>query len=221
MARSVQLRLRALRRQQCRKCRRPRNTGRPRATPVPHHSAARGGLSRAGRRMMRLSAGTHTRLGATWDGRGTNFALFSANAQSVELRPFDNQGRREIERITLPERTEDVWHGYLNDNSPGQLYGYRVHGPFEPEHGHRFNCHKLQNDPYAKRHSGRPRDDLSFVGRVNARGLPKAVVIDEAFNWGRRENRPNVALADAVIYEAHVKGLTQARHDVPAQMRGT
>src|SRR5690242_20935595 len=85
---------------------------------------------------MRLSAGTHTRLGATWDGRGTNFALFSANAQSVELCLFDNQGRREIERITLPERTEDVWHGYLNDVSPGQLYGYRVHGPYEPDHGH-------------------------------------------------------------------------------------
>jgi len=185
--------------------------------------------------MMRLSAGTHTRLGATWDGRGTNFALFSANAQSVELCLFDNQGRREIERIALPERTEDVWHGYLNDISPGQLYGYRVHGPYEPEHGHRFNCHKLLIDPYAKRLSGRfvwsdahfayrtgsPREDLSFDRRDNARGMPKAVVIDEAFNWGRRENRPNVALADAVIYEAHVKGLTQTRHDVPAHLRGT
>jgi glycogen operon protein len=185
--------------------------------------------------MMRLSAGTHTRLGATWDGRGTNFALFSANAQSVELCLFDNQGRREIERIALPERTEDVWHGYLNDVSPGQLYGYRVHGPYEPDHGHRFNCHKLLIDPYAKRLSGRlvwsdahfayrtgsPREDLSFDRRDNARGMPKAVVIDETFNWGRRENRPNVALADTVIYEAHVKGLTQTRHDVPAHLRGT
>ena len=104
--------------------------------------------------MMRLSAGTHTRLGSTWDGRGTNFALFSANAQSVELCLFDNQGRREIERIALPERTEDVWHGYLNDVSPGQLYGYRVHGPYAPDHGHRFNCHKLLIDPYAKRLAG-------------------------------------------------------------------
>jgi glycogen operon protein len=84
---------------------------------------------------MRLTAGTFSRLGASWDGRGTNFALFSANAEKVELCLFDNQGRRELERIELPERTEDVWHGYLNDVSPGQLYGYRVHGPYDPEHG--------------------------------------------------------------------------------------
>ena len=86
---------------------------------------------------MRLTAGSPARLGASWDGRGTNFALFSANAQKVELCLFDTQGRRELERIELPERTEDVWHGYLNDVSPGQLFGYRVHGPYEPEHGHR------------------------------------------------------------------------------------
>src|SRR3569833_3095592 len=235
MARSVQLRLRALRRQQCRKCRRPRNTGRPRATPVPHHSAARGGLSRAGRRIMRLSAGTHTRLGATWDGRGTNFALFSANAQSVELCLFDNQGRREIARIALPERTEDVWHGYLNDVSPGQLYGYRVHGPYAPEQGHRFNANKLLLDPYAKRLAGRlvwsdahfayrtgsAHEDLSIDRRDNARGMPKAVVVDETFNWGRREIRPNIAWEDTSIYEAHVKGLTQKRDDVAPGWRGT
>src|SRR5256885_13067190 len=88
---------------------------------------------------MRLSAGSPARLGASWDGRGTNFALFSANAEKVELCLFDGQGRRELERIELPERDEDVWHGYLNDVSPGQLYGYRVHGRYEPEHGHRFN----------------------------------------------------------------------------------
>src|SRR5437868_15066404 len=83
---------------------------------------------------MRLSPGTFSRLGASWDGRGTNFALFSANARKVELCLFDNQGRRELERIELPECDEDVWHGYLNDISPGQLYGYRVYGPYEPEH---------------------------------------------------------------------------------------
>ena len=88
---------------------------------------------------MRLSAGSPARLGASWDGRGTNFALFSANAEKVELCLFDGQGRRELERIELPERNEDVWHGYLNDVSPGQLYGYRVHGPYAPERGHRFN----------------------------------------------------------------------------------
>src|SRR3954452_932334 len=97
---------------------------------------------------MRVTAGVPHPLGAFWDGRGTNFALFSSNAEKVELCLFDNQGRRELERIALPERSEDVWHGYLNDVSPGQLYGYRVHGPYEPEHGHRFNSNKLLLDPY-------------------------------------------------------------------------
>ena len=184
---------------------------------------------------MRLSAGTPSRLGASWDGRGTNFALFSANARKVELCLFDTMGRRELERIELPERSEDVWHGYLNDVSPGQLYGYRVHGPYEPEHGHRFNANKLLLDPYAKRLAGRlvwsdahfayrtgsAREDLSFDRRDNARGMPKAVVVDETFNWGRREIRPNIPWEDTIIYEAHVKGLTQKRDDVPPGLRGT
>src|SRR6266550_1222609 len=184
---------------------------------------------------MRLSAGTFSRLGASWDGRGTNFALFSAHARKVELCLFDTQGRRELERIELPERTEDVWHGYLNDVSPGQLYGYRVHGPYEPEHGHRFNANKLLLDPYARRLAGRlvwsdahfayrtgsAREDLSFDRRDNARGMPKAVVVDESFNWGRREMRPNIPWEDTIIYEAHVKGLTQKREDVPPNLRGT
>src|ERR1700742_4722671 len=184
---------------------------------------------------MRLTAGTFSRLGASWDGRGTNFALFSANAQKVELCLFDNQGRRELERIELPERSEDVWHGYLNDVSPGQLYGYRVHGPYEPEHGHRFNANKLVLDPYARRLAGRlvwsdahfayrtgsAREDLSFDRRDNARGMPKAVVVDETFNWGRREMRPQIPWEDTFIYEAHVKGLTQKRDDVPPNLRGT
>src|SRR5690349_18896904 len=184
---------------------------------------------------MRLSAGSPTRLGATWDGRGTNFALFSANAQKVELCLFDPQGRRELERIELPERSEDVWHGYLNDVSPGQLYGYRVHGPYEPERGHRFNPNKLLLDPYARRLAGRlvwsdahfgyrtgsPREDLSFDRRDNARGMSKAVVVDETFNWGRREMRPNIPWEETIIYEAHVKGLTAKREDIPAGLRGT
>ncbi|MBY0383436.1 MAG: glycogen debranching protein GlgX [Xanthobacteraceae bacterium] len=184
---------------------------------------------------MRLSEGTHYRLGSTWDGRGTNFALFSAHAERVELCLFDSQGRREIERIILPERTEDVWHGYLNDVSPGQLYGYRVYGPYEPEQGHRFNSHKLLIDPYAKRLAGRlvwsdahfayrtgsSREDLSFDRRDNARGMPKSVVIDESFNWGRRELRPATAWSDTIIYEAHAKGLTQMREDIPPGQRGT
>src|ERR671936_3104308 len=119
---------------------------------------------------MRLTAGTPTRLGASWDGRGTNFALFSANAKKVELCLFDSQGRRELERIELPECTEDVWHGYLNDVSPGQLYGYRVHGPYAPEHGHRFNPNKLLLDPYARRlqHDGKAVIVTHDVERVLA-----------------------------------------------------
>ncbi|MFC0240072.1 glycogen debranching protein GlgX [Rhodopseudomonas telluris] len=184
---------------------------------------------------MRLTAGSCSRLGATWDGRGTNFALFSANAHKVELCLFDSQGRRELERIELPERTEDVWHGYLNDVSPGQLYGYRVHGPYDPERGHRFNAHKLLLDPYAKRLFGRlvwsdahfayrtgsPREDLSFDRRDNARGMPKAMVIDETGGFSRHENRPGIPWEDTIIYEAHVKGLTQQREDVPPGLRGT
>ena len=182
----------------------------------------------------RLSAGAPYPLGATWDGRGTNFALFSANAQKVELCLFDYQGRREIERIELPERSEDVWHGYLNDVTPGQLYGYRVHGPYDPERGFRFNSHKLLIDPYAKQLAGRlvwsdahfgyraggARGDLSFDRRDNARGMPKAVVVDTAFTWGE-ERRPAIPWEDTIFYEAHVKGLTQQREDVPPQWRGT
>jgi isoamylase len=182
----------------------------------------------------RLTAGAPYPLGATWDGRGTNFALFSANAQKVELCLFDNQGRREIERIELPERSEDVWHGYLNDVTPGQLYGYRVHGPYEPERGFRFNSHKLLIDPYAKQLAGRlvwsdahfayrtggARGDLAFDRRDNARGMPKAVVVDTAFTWGE-EHRPSIPWEDTIIYEAHVKGLTQQRDDVPPHWRGT
>jgi isoamylase len=182
---------------------------------------------------MRVTEGRPYPLGATWDGRGTNFALFSANGRQVELCLFDSQGRRELERIALPEHTDDVWHGYLPDVSPGQLYGYRVHGPYEPNHGHRFNPNKLLLDPYAKRIVGRivwsdahfgyragsPRADLSFDRRDNARGMPKSVVIDEAFTKAR-ERRPAVRLEDTIIYEAHTKGLTQLRDDVPPAWRG-
>jgi glycogen operon protein len=185
--------------------------------------------------MMRLSAGCSARLGASWDGRGTNFALFSANATKVELCLFDSQGRRELERIALPERSEDVWHGYLHDVTPGQLYGYRVHGPYEPELGHRFNAHKLLLDPYAKRLAGRlvwsdahfayragsPREDLSFDRRDNARGLPKAVVVDETATASRQEPRPRIPWEDTIIYEAHVKGLTENHPDLPPGLRGS
>jgi glycogen operon protein len=184
--------------------------------------------------MKRISAGAPHPLGATWNGRGTNFALFSANAEKVELCLFDHHGRRECERIPLPERAEDVWHGHVADVDPGQLYGFRVHGPYAPEAGFRFNRNKLLLDPYAKRLMGRliwsdshfgyrvgsPREDLSFDRRDNADGVPKSVVVDDSSDRTTKR-RPGIPWADTVIYEAHVKGLTQAREDVPEDMRGT
>ena len=181
-----------------------------------------------------VSAGAPHPLGATWDGRGTNFALFSANGEKVELCLFDSQGRRELHRVPLPERTEDVWHGYFHDVAPGQLYGYRVYGPYDPERGFRFNSNKLLVDPYAKALAGRlvwsdahfgyrtgsARGDLSFDRRDNARGMPKSVVIDGS-SASSHEERPQVAWEDTIVYEAHVKGLTKLHDDVPTEWRGT
>jgi isoamylase len=182
----------------------------------------------------KISAGSPNPLGATWDGRGTNFALFSANATKVELCLFDREGRRETERVTLPERTDDVWHVYLPHAAPAQLYGYRVHGAYAPEAGHRFNAHKLLIDPYSKRlaghfvwndahfgyRTGHKQADLSFDRRDNARFMLKSVVVDVAHTWSR-QGRPATTWEDTIIYEAHVKGFTQQRDDVPAAARGT
>jgi isoamylase len=182
---------------------------------------------------MRVTEGSPHRLGATWDGRGTNFALFSANAEKVELCLFDRGGRRELERVALPERSDDIWHGYLPEIVPGQPYGYRVYGPYEPSKGHRFNPHKLLLDPYAKRlvhpfvwsdaHFGynvkSNRADLSFDRRDNSRGMFKAVVVDDAFTWGSDRN-PEIPWHETIICEAHVKGLTAARSDVRPAWRG-
>jgi isoamylase len=173
-------------------------------------------------------------LGATWDGRGANFALFSAHAERVELCIFDQHGRREIERIPLPEYTDEVWHGYLPEARPGMLYGYRVYGPYDPTRGHRFNHHKLLVDPYAKSLFGRlswsdahfayrtdnRRQDLSFDRRDSARGMPKCVLVDTAFSWGE-DQRPRVAPADMIVYELHVRGFTMKRNDVAPTQRGT
>ena len=173
-------------------------------------------------------------LGANWDGFGVNFALFSANAEKVELCLFDKTGQREVERIALPEHTDEVWHGYLPDARPGLLYGYRVHGPYEPSAGHRFNANKLLLDPYAKAlfgslrwsdahhgyRMGATRGDLSFDRRDNARNMPKCRVVDLAFTWGG-ERRPHTPWADTIVYEAHVRGLTMLNRDVPVPLRGT
>jgi isoamylase len=172
--------------------------------------------------------------GATWDGRGINFALFSENAERVELCLFDARGRRELHRIPLPEYTNQVWHGYLPDLRPGQLYGYRVHGPYDPERGHRFNPNKLLLDPYAKSligafrwsdaHYGYRVDhraaDLSFDRRNNAGGMPKCRVVDTAFTWVE-DRRPQRPWHDTVIYELHLRGFTMRHPEVPPALRGT
>jgi glycogen operon protein len=182
-------------------------------------------------RRSRITEGLPDPLGATWDGLGVNFALFSAHATKVELCLFDAHGKRELERIVLPEFTDEVWHGYLPDVRPGTVYGYRVHGPYAPEQGHRFNPNKLVLDPYAKAFVGDftwgdelfgykvGSDDLSFDERDSAVFMPKCAVVDPAFTWGR-ERRPHVPWERTIIYEAHVKGLTMRHPAVPAELRG-
>ena len=178
--------------------------------------------------------GSPAPLGATWDGSGVNFALYSENAERVELCLFDPKGRREVERVDVPYRTDFVWHCYLPEARPGLLYGYRVHGPYAPERGHRFNPHKLLLDPYARMiegplrwadahfgyRIGSRREDLSFDTRDNASGALKSRVVDSAFSWGD-DRPPRIPLKDTVVYEAHVKGLTKLHPDVPQQLRGT
>ena len=172
--------------------------------------------------------------GATWDGEGVNFALFSEHAEKVELCLFDYKGRRETQRIELRERTGEIWHCYLPEARPGLLYGYRVHGPYRPEEGHRFNPHKLLIDPCAKNivgkvswsdahygyRAGSKNEDLSFDRRDNAPGMPKCMVIDPAFTWGN-DCPPRTAWHDTVIYELHVRGFTMRHPDIPPQLRGT
>jgi len=172
--------------------------------------------------------------GATWDGQGVNFALFSENAERVDLCIYDAKGRRELQRIELKERTDEVWHCYLPEARPGLTYGYRVSGPYKPEEGHRFNPNKLVLDPYAKNIIGAPvwsdalhgytighrRDDLSFDRRDSAAGMPKCRVIDPAFTWGD-DRPPQIPWHDMVIYEAHVGGLTALHPGVPEALRGT
>lgn len=182
----------------------------------------------------RLLPGRPGPLGANWDGLGVNFAVFSANAERVELCLFDPAGRREVARLPLPECTDEVWHGYLPEARPGQLYGYRASGPYEPRHGHRFNPHKLLIDPYARQlfgevrwsdalfgyRVGGGRTDLSFDRRDSAPAVPKCVVADDGFNWGD-DRPPDVPWDRTVIYEAHVRGLTMRRDDMAQRERGT
>jgi glycogen operon protein len=184
---------------------------------------------------VRIWPGKPYPLGATWDGRGVNFALYSEHAEKVELCLFDSPNdAKEAARIPIPNHTDMVWHIYLPDALPGQVYGYRVHGPYDPKNGHRFNPNKVLLDPYAKAIGrepkwtdamwgykiGDPAQDLSFSEEDNAADAALGAVIDEAFTWGE-DRPPATPLPRSLIYEMHVKGFTKLNPDVPEKQRGT
>ena len=172
-------------------------------------------------------------MGANWDGLGTNFAVLSTAAEKIELCLFDAGGRREMQRLQLPCFDGEVWHGYLPDAGPGQVYGYRVYGPYDPRNGKRFNHHKLLLDPYAKQLTGRlrwtdalfgyrirsPNADLSFDRRDSGAAMVKAVVTATDFNW-QDDKRPQTPWGDTVIYELHTKGFTQLFDAISPPERG-
>jgi isoamylase len=173
-----------------------------------------------------ISAGRPAPLGATFNGHGVNFALFTEHATNVTLCLFDDAGQ-EVLNIDLPEREGYIWHGHLEGARPGQQYGYRVNGPYRPDEGHRFNPHKLLSDPYAKRLSGHPiwdaslygydtkakHLDLTFDTKNSANFAPRSIVVDPAFSWDN-DHPPHIPMSDTVFYEAHVKGMTALRSDV-------
>jgi isoamylase len=171
-------------------------------------------------------------LGATASSKGTNFAIFSQDATRVDLCLFD-ASEKQIDRIPLRERTAYIWHGFIRDIKPGQFYGFRIDGSWDPEKGHRFNYNKLLLDPYAKAISGKVNwkapifpydvlsgDDLKMDTQDSADGVPKCVVIDSTFNW-EYDSPPETPLADSVIYEVHVKGFSIRNPAVPKEIRGT
>ena len=178
---------------------------------------------------MRIWPGEPFPLGATYDGSGTNFSIFSEVATKVELCLFDDDGREE--RIALPEQTAFSWHGYVPGVGPGQRYGYRVHGPWAPDEGHRCNPHKLLLDPYARAIDGRPRWDEALYAhyferpeerndRDSAAHMPKSVVTNPYFDW-REDRRPRTPWHETIVYEDHVKGLTARHPDIAPELRGT
>lgn len=173
-------------------------------------------------------------LGATWDGSGVNFALFSENATAVDLCLFYGPSGHRETRVPIKNQTDMVWHVYLPKARPGQLYGYRVHGPYNPAEGHRFNAAKLLLDPYAKAINGNPRwhdalfgyiiddpeADLSMDEGDSARYAPKCIVVDPAFNWAG-DSAPRIPWDRTIIYELHVKGFTRLHPLVPKKLKGT
>lgn len=180
----------------------------------------------------KINTGSPYPLGATYDGEGVNFALFSENAEAVELYLYDSSNQQEIGKFKITEKTHQVWHIYVSGIKPGQLYGYRVHGPYDPAQGHRFNPHKLLIDPYAKAISGVVKwndalfaynigeDDLSLDTTDSAPFVPKSVVIDGHFDWGD-DHPPRIPMHQSVIYETHVKGFTATHPEISEEIRGT
>jgi isoamylase len=187
------------------------------------------------RRRLEISEGQPFPRGAVWDGKGVNFALFSANATKVELCLFDDEGKEERQRIALPEYTDEIFHGYVPNLEPGTVYGYRVHGAYEPEKGHRFNPNKLLLDPYARAHIGTlqwddacfgytigaENGDLSFDERDSAPFVPKCLVVDPNFEWRQETRRHQVPWDRTIVYELHVRGYTKLHPKVPKKQRGT
>lgn len=180
----------------------------------------------------KINTGSPYPLGATYDGEGVNFALFSENAEAVELYLYDSSNQQEIGKFKITEKTHQVWHIYVSGIKPGQLYGYRVDGPYDPAQGHRFNPHKLLIDPYAKAISGVVQwndalfaynigeDDLSLDTTDSAPFVPKSVVVDGHFDWGD-DHPPRIPMHQSVIYETHVKGFTATHPEIPEEIRGT
>src|SRR4051812_1737876 len=205
----------------------------PTRTPAPAASTAAAPAPRRPLRSLPVWKGHPYPLGATWTGDGVNFALFSEHATGVELCLFDRLGEPESGCVAFTACDNYVWHGFLPGIKPGQLYGYRVHGPYDPQHGHRFNPSKVLLDPYAKAIAGRvdwseemfgytmghAEADLSFDSRDNAARVPKSIVVDAAFSWGT-DLRPNRQLDETVIYEVHVKGFSKLWDAVPEKLRG-
>jgi isoamylase len=183
----------------------------------------------------RVREGSPEAHGAIWDGNGTNFTLFSAHATKVEVCLFDRTGDKELERLALPEYTDQIWHGYLPDIGPETVYGFRVHGPYEPLAGQRFNPNKLLLDPYARAHTGQltwdpacfgytigaPDADLSFDERDSAPFVPKCVVVDPNFDWHGQPRSRGIPWDRTIVYEMHVKGFTKLHPSVAAKQRGT
>jgi isoamylase len=185
-------------------------------------------------RKREVNEGVPHPCGATWDGEGTNFAIFSGNATRVELCLFNEDGDQELERIELPEYTNQIWHGYLPGIKPATVYGYRVHGPYEPDKGHRFNPNKLLLDPYACGHIGDLRwdpaifgykmetmDDLTFDERDSAPFMPKCVVVDPTFEWSEERSQKRIPWDHTIVYELHLRGFTKQHQKVPEKLRGT